>query len=184
MDQGKFNMLAQRVEEALSQESLFVEPKQIDPSVILVAPANRDGAPPYVRHVHYGILKSFMTKGFDRTRLAIGICIKYTFDHGTALVKDRNKRFAAKGNKLLPAINEEAMYGSLASYHYNLALRCIQAGLHSPIGTLSDLIAHNSNLKDVVLNGRRWWVPPKSLCPLGARWTSLCGAIWTRIRTK
>ena len=58
VDQGKFKKLAQRVEEALSQESLFVEPKQIDPSLILVAPTNRDGAPPNVQHVHYGVLHS------------------------------------------------------------------------------------------------------------------------------
>ena len=71
-------------------------------------------------------------------------------EHGKALPMDHNKRFS-KGNKPLPAVNEEAMYGSLASSHCNLALRCIQTGLHSPIGTLSDLIALNSNLKDVVL---------------------------------
>ena len=73
MYQGKFKKLATRVEEALSQESLFVEPKQIDPSLMLVAPTNRDGAPHNAQHVHYGILKSFMTKGFDRTTFAIGI---------------------------------------------------------------------------------------------------------------
>ena len=52
VDQGKFKKLAQRVEEALFQESLFVEPMQIDPSLILVAPTNRVGAPPYMQHVH------------------------------------------------------------------------------------------------------------------------------------
>ena len=90
MDQEKFKKLAQRVEEALSQESLFAEPKQIDPSMILVAPTNRDGAPPNVQHVHYGILKSFMTKGFDRAGPAIGICIKYTSEHGKALLMEQN----------------------------------------------------------------------------------------------
>ena len=101
--------------------------------MILVAPTNRDGAPPNVQHVHYGILKSFRTSGFDRTRAAIGICIKYTYEHGKALLLEHNERFS-KGNKLLPAVNDEAMYGSLANYHYNLALRCIQTCLHSPIG--------------------------------------------------
>ena len=47
-----------------------------------------------------------MTKGFDKTRPAIGICIKYTSEHGKALLADRNKIFS-KGNKLLPAINGE-----------------------------------------------------------------------------
>jgi len=58
VDEGKFKNLAQRVEEALSQESLFAEPKHVDPSLILVAPTHRAGAPPHAQHVHYGILKS------------------------------------------------------------------------------------------------------------------------------
>ena len=74
--------LAQRVEKALSQECLFAEPNQIDRSLVLVAPTNRDGSPPNVQHVHYGILKSFMTKRLDNTKPAMGICIKYTSEHG------------------------------------------------------------------------------------------------------
>ena len=131
VDPGKYKKLALRVEETLASESIFAEPKQLDPSSILVAPANRDGAPPNVQHVHHGILKSFMAKGLDRTRPAIGICIKYTSEHGKALLLEHNKRFS-KGNVLLPGINEEAMYGSLATSHFNVALRCIQARIHSP----------------------------------------------------
>ena len=101
VDHGKCKKLAQRVEEALSQESLFVAPKQIDPSLILVSLTSRDGAPPNVQHVHYGLLQSFMTKGFYRSRFAIAICIKYTSEHGKALVMDHHKRFS-KGNKRLP----------------------------------------------------------------------------------
>ena len=59
-----------------------------------------------------------MTKGFDNTKPAIGVCIKYTSEHGKALLMDHNNRFY-KGNKLLPALNEEAMCGPLASSHYN-----------------------------------------------------------------
>ena len=150
-----------RFEEALAEGRLFVEPKQIDPPLILVAPTDRYGAPPNVQHVHYGILKSFMPKGLGNTMPAIGICIKYTSEHGKALLMDHNKRFF-KGNKPLPAINEEAMYGSLASAHYNLAPRCIQTCLHSTVGALSDLIARNSSLKYVVLNGHHWWVLQES----------------------
>jgi hypothetical protein len=75
---------------------------------------------------------------------------------------DHNKRFY-QGNKLLPAINEKAMDGSLASSHYNLALRCVQTGLNSPIGNLSDLNAQNANLQYVVLTGHRWWVLQESV---------------------
>ena len=163
VDAGKFKKLAQRVEETLTTEILFAEPKQIDPSLILVAPHNRDGAPPNVQHVHYGILKSFKTKGFDRTRPAIGICIKFTSEEGKKRLLEHNKRFS-KGNRLLPPIDDEqAIYGSLATSHYNLALRCIQSGIHSPIGSLSDLVEENINLKEAVLNGHRWWVLPESV---------------------
>lgn len=164
VDAGKFKKLAQRVEETLTKEILFPEPKQIDPSFILVAPFNRDGAPPNVQHVHFGILKSFKTKGFDRTRPAIGICIKFTSEAGRKKLLEHNKRFSM-GNKLLPPIDEEhAVYGSLATSHYNLALRCLQSGLHSPIGNLADLVSENLNLKDAVINGHRWWVIPESVC--------------------
>ena len=93
MDQGQFKKLAQRVEEALSQESLLVVPQLIDHALILVVATNRDGAPPNAQHVHYGIFRSFMTKGFERTRLATGICTKHTSEHGKALFIDHNKRF-------------------------------------------------------------------------------------------
>jgi hypothetical protein len=163
VDAGKFKKLAQRVEDTLAKETLFAEPKQIDPSLVLVAPLNRDGAPPNVQHVHCGILKSFKTKGFDRTRPAIGICIKFTSEEGKKKLLEHNKRFS-KGNKLLPPIDEEqAIYGSLATSHFNLALRCIQSGISSPIGNLLDLTAENHNLKDMVLNGHRWWILPESV---------------------
>ena len=49
----------------------------------------------------YGILKSFMTKGFGKIKPAIGICTNYTSEHGNTLLMDHIKRFC-KGNKLLP----------------------------------------------------------------------------------
>ncbi len=41
---------------------LYHEPKQIDPSLILVSPLNRDGAPPNVQRIHFK--KCFVDKGF------------------------------------------------------------------------------------------------------------------------
>ena len=82
VDVGKMKKLAQRVEETLTQMCLFAEPKQVDPGLVLMAPLNRCGAPPNKRHVHFGVLKSFKDKGFDRTRPAIGICIMYTSAEG------------------------------------------------------------------------------------------------------
>ena len=57
VDQGKFKTLAQRVEDILTNDILFHEPKQLDLSWILASPLNRDGAPPNVQHIHYKILR-------------------------------------------------------------------------------------------------------------------------------
>ena len=99
VDVGKMKKLAQRVEETLTQMCLFAEPKQVDPGLVLMAPLNRCGAPPNKRHVHFGVLKSFKDKGFDRTRPAIGICIKFTSTQGLKSLHDHNKRFS-KGCEL------------------------------------------------------------------------------------
>ena len=104
----------------------------------------------------------FLEKGFDRTRPAVGICVKYLSEQGKKDLLEHNHRFT-KGNKLLPAVNEEALYGSLACSHLNMALRCIQAGLQSPVGDLQDLMDDTGNLKDVVLNGHKWWVLPETV---------------------
>ena len=53
VDVGKAKKLAQRVEETLSTMCLFADPKQLDPSWVLVASLNRLGAPPNKRHVHF-----------------------------------------------------------------------------------------------------------------------------------
>ena len=90
IDQGKFKKNAQRVEETLTEKVLFHEPKQLDPSLVLVSPLNRDGSPLNVNHLHCRILKEFLEKGFDRTRPAVGICVKYLSEQGR------------KDNKLLP----------------------------------------------------------------------------------
>ena len=141
---------------------LFQEPKQLDPSLILVSPLNRDGAPPNVQHIHFKILKGVLEKGFDRTRPAVGICVKYLSEQGKKDLLEHNRRFT-KGNKLLPPVNEEALYGSLACSRLNMALRCIQAGLQSPAGNLQDLMDDAGNLKDAVLNGHKWWVLPETV---------------------
>ena len=109
MDQGKFKKLAHRVEEALSQESLLAEPEQIDPSLIRVAPTNQYGAPPNVQHVQCGILKSLMTNGFDNTKPAIGICIKYTSAHGKDLIMDHNKRSPRATSSSPPSMRRQCM---------------------------------------------------------------------------
>ena len=81
-DVGKLGKLAQRVEKILQEQVVFREPKQLDPSSILVAPLNRDGAPPNVPHIHQGILAGFFEKGFDSTRPQVGICVEFKSPEG------------------------------------------------------------------------------------------------------
>ena len=165
VDAGKFKKLAQRVEETLSSKVIFKDPKQIPPPQVLVAPLNRDGAPPNVQHIHHGILKSFLTKGFDRTRPAIGICVEFKSEEGKKRLLEHNQRFT-KSCKLLPQVDEKvALYGSLAASHLNVALRLIHSSGSSPIGDLAALTADDESLKDVVQNGHRWWVLPEDTPP-------------------
>lgn len=164
-DIGKFKKLAQRVEETLNNLVIFKEPKQLDPRAVLVAPLNRDGAPPNRMHIHNRILKSFKTQGYDRTRPQVGICVEYKTAEGKAKLLEHNRRFS-KGETLLPPIHEDlAMYGSLAGSHLNLALRCIQSGCTSPQGDISALVTEDESLKEVVMNGHRWWVLPEQVPP-------------------
>ena len=67
--------LAQRVEAALGK-ALNKDAKQIDPKKILVSPHNRMGAPPNVQYIHKTLLKSFLEKGYDYSRPAVGICVE------------------------------------------------------------------------------------------------------------
>ena len=84
--------LAQRVEEAL-QRSLNKEPKQILPQKILVAPQNRNGAPPNVQHIHKTILKSFLTQGYDYSRPPVGVCVEVKSLEGRRKLLEHNKKF-------------------------------------------------------------------------------------------
>ena len=83
LDPAKMGKLAQRVEKILKDYGTFGEPKQLEPQTVLVAPANRDGAPPNSQHVHNGILKGFLDKGYDSTRPQIGICVEFVPPEGT-----------------------------------------------------------------------------------------------------
>ena len=158
-----FKKLAVRVNDCLSETILHNEPKHIDLRLILVALNNRDGTPPHVQHLHFGIIKSLVVNAFDPHRPAIGICIKFVSVEGKKKrLLEHNKRFTT-GVTLLPIIDEDmALYGSLASSHFNLTLRILQSGMTSPYGDISGLLDEQPALKEVVCNGHKWWVRPET----------------------
>ena len=162
-DKGKAFKLAARVEKVM-QTCLNAEPKQLDPRCLLVDPCNRDGAPPNIQHVHHQILKSFATQGFDRTRPAVGICVKYTSVEGKSRLIEHNRRFSS-GTSLLPPIDEsQAMYGTIAGSHFNLALRILASGMGSPATDLTTLVEEES-LGEIVKDGHKWWILPENTPP-------------------
>ena len=121
--------LAQRVEAALGK-SLFKEPKQIDPRKVLVSQHNRMGAPPNVQYVHKTLLKSFLEKGYDYSRPAVGICVEVKSPEGMRKLLEHNKKFTSP---LMPPLTEDGVrYASIASSHLNLALRFLVSGRPSP----------------------------------------------------
>ena len=68
-----------------------------------------------------------------------------------------------RGNVLLPPINEQAIYGSLATSHFKLAMRVVQSGLHSPAAPFEPLMVDNAHLTEVVLHGHKWWILPETV---------------------
>ena len=52
------------------------------------------------------------------------------------------------------------MYATLASSHFNLALRLLKHRCHSPIGDLEALMAQGS-LNEVATSGHVWWILPE-----------------------
>ena len=160
-DALKAGKLAKRVEATL-QTCLNKEPRVIDPRALLVAPANRDGAPPNLQHVHRGILASFAKAGFDSTRPSVGICVQFVSPEGKKRLLEHNRKFT-KGNELLPPIEEDmALYGALAGTHLNIALRVLRHGVPSPAVDVQALVEPGSSLHDIVHHGHRWWVLPES----------------------
>lgn len=152
--------LAQKVEMTM-QKCLNSEPKLIPPGHLLVAPANRDGAPPNIQYVHQGILRSIAKAGFDRTRPQVGICVQFKSTEGKDALLKYNKVFSS-GNRLFPPIDDsKVLYGTLAGSHLNLALRIIHSGLPSPACDVSKLAPPGSPLADVVENGHKWWILPE-----------------------
>ena len=162
-DAGKAFKLAARVEKVM-QTCINAEPKQLQPGALLVDLCNRDGAPPNIQHVHQQILKSFVTQGFDRTRPAVGICVKYTSVEGKSRLIEHNRRFSL-GTSLLPPIDEsQAMYGTIAGSHFNLALRILASGMGSPATDVTTLVEEDS-LGEIVKDGHKWWILPETTPP-------------------
>ena len=160
-DPGKLLKLAQRVEKTLKDDVVYREPKQLDPRSVVMGLLNRDGAPPNVPHIHHTLLKGILTKGYDRSRPLVGICIEYKSEAGKKKLIEHNQRFS-KGSNLLPPIYDDmVLYGSLAGSHLNLALRLIQCGARTPAGDLVSAMDSDEALKDVVTNGHRWWILPE-----------------------
>lgn len=152
--------LAQRVDQTM-QKCINSEPKQIPPGHLLVAPANRDGAPPNIQYVHQGILRSLGKAGFDRTRPQTGICVQFKSTEAKKRLLEYNKTFTL-GNPLYPPIDEaKVLYGTLAGSHLNLALRIIQSGLPSPATDVSKLAPAGSPLGEVVESGHKWYILPE-----------------------
>ena len=158
INSGQFIKLAQRVEASLKTFCEHAVTKQIAPFKLYPAPHNRDGSAPNVMHIHKGILGSIKKMGFDRARPQPGICIEFKSPEGKAALLAHNRRFL-QGNPLLPQVNEkEALYGTLASTHFNLALQTLHAGIQGPQGDMSKCVEESGSLKDFVENGHHWWI--------------------------
>ena len=159
-DAGKSLKIAQRVEGIMSK-CINNEPKQLAPQALLVDPSNRDGAPPNVQHVHYGILKSIEKQGYDFRRPQVGICVQYKTEAGKAKLLEHNRRFTSGSSLLPPVLEDKAMYGTLAGSHLNLSLRILAHGVISPAADVTTMVAPESSLAEAVKEGHKWWILPE-----------------------
>ena len=158
INSSQYLKLAQRVEHSLKSFCENAVPKQIPPQKLIPAPFNRDGSAPNVMHIHKGILGSIKKMGFARDRPQPGICIEFKSPEGKAALLAHYRRFS-KGNPLLPQVNEkEALYGTLASSHFNLALQALKVGIQGPQGDMTTCVQESPALRDFVENGHHWWV--------------------------
>ena len=94
----------------------------------------------------------------------MGICVKYTSVEGKSRLIEHNRRFSS-GTSLLPPIDEsQAMYGTIAGSHFNLALRILASGMGSPATDLTTLVEEES-LGEIVKDGHKWWILPENTPP-------------------
>ena len=147
-DAGKSFKIAQRVE-AIMTKCINNEPKQLAPQALLVDPSNRDGAPPNVQHVHYGILQGIAKKGYDCRRPQVGICVQYKTEAGKAKLLEHNRRFTSGSSLLPPVLEDKAMYGALAGSHLKLALKILAHGVLSPAADVTTMIDPSSSLEEM-----------------------------------
>ena len=156
-DATKMAKLAQRTDATLNKFCTnLTHATRIPPTQLLVSPQNRDGAPPGVPHIH-ALLKSFKNDGFSRKRPQSGICVELTDPKMKKELIAYNEKFTSGNPHMPPICEEDVLYGTLASSHLNLALRCLKAGTQSPVGDLKAL-ADEADLKEVVTKGHEWYI--------------------------
>ena len=125
-----------------------------------VSPENRLGADPNLVVLHARITSSFETDGYDPSRHLAGIVVHYRSEEGKKALIAFNQRFS-QGRVGAPKIHPEKMkYGTLASAHLTLAVRCVAEGMVSPVSgkNLGRLVVEDEKLGRVVLRGLQYTV--------------------------
>ena len=148
-----------RVQAIVEKHRVFEEPQRLDPDTVGVSPFNRGGSAPNMPYIHSALQQMVTRDGFDPKRPQAGFVILHeTSDSQAGLVAFNEK--LADGCDLYPPVFGKGMkYGSLASSHLTLALRCWKNTVHSSItGARFQVPADDDALKHVVSQGHSYFV--------------------------
>ena len=158
-DPTKVDRLAKRYEQALAL-AVNDKPILIDPRHVGVSKVNRLFN---INHVHNSILKSMVNEGHDASRPDIGICVELHDPEKKKDLVEHNKQLTEL-SPLMPPLHEDLMrYESLASTHYNIALRLGRGCCHSPAGDLSALKKDDESWAETTDRGHWWIVLPEDI---------------------
>ena len=146
---------------------------RLDCDSVGVHPNNRGGSSPNFQYVHGSLYANIIKDGFDPKRAIPGIVIKC--DEGDAKKKliEYNEGLA-QGNDLCPPVVKTKMcYGTLASSHLTLGLRCFKNQMNSRIsGCVFSVPSDDEFLKQVVDHGHLYYVLDSSLSQEDAEFLS------------
>ena len=157
-DATRHSQLGKRCNEAMAS-ALYPNPIRIVPKLLGISKFNRLFS---VQQVHGVILASMVKDGHDASRAQIGVCVELQDSQQKADLVAHNER-QSESSPLMPPVDKDMRYEILGATHYNVALRCGEAGMQSPAGDLGLLKATDASFADACTQGHAWIVLPSDL---------------------
>ena len=148
----------QRVLINIAKYKVVEEPVSIPPNEVGCDYTNRGGQIPSIMVVHQVIGPDIKVNGYDPTKPKPGVVRQYKSNEGKRKLVKWNEDFSVR-NPAFPTVESDVMsYGSVASSHLTLTLRCYRERLHSQITNDAFTIENDDNLLQGTRRGHKYWV--------------------------